>query len=146
MGSESGDTLRDCRKSPKMAISAISHVVISITYKHQIWGFRIFRLWKIVKEGTIGSIVYLWRVMGALYWQLDAAKTVQEVTESLLEFIEDLSKNREGPNVDDLKNKDIRQLMHQQKRLMFQQFIDLSGVLKFGVRTSLKFIYQYPRK
>ena len=30
------DILRDCRKSPKMANLAISHVMKSMTYKHQI--------------------------------------------------------------------------------------------------------------
>ncbi len=37
------DILRDCRKSPKMAILAISHVIKSTTYKHQIYRFRVFR-------------------------------------------------------------------------------------------------------
>jgi hypothetical protein len=37
------DTLRDCRKSPKMVILAISHVIKSMTYKHQIHRFRVFR-------------------------------------------------------------------------------------------------------
>jgi hypothetical protein len=37
------DILRDCRKSPKMAILAISHVIKSMTYKHQIHRFRVFR-------------------------------------------------------------------------------------------------------
>jgi hypothetical protein len=37
------DILRDCRKSQIMAILAISHVVKSITYKHQIHRFRVFR-------------------------------------------------------------------------------------------------------
>jgi hypothetical protein len=37
------DILRDCRKSPKMAILAISHVMKSITYKDQIHIFRVFR-------------------------------------------------------------------------------------------------------
>jgi hypothetical protein len=37
------DILRDCRKSPKMAILAISHVIKSITYKHKIHKFRVFR-------------------------------------------------------------------------------------------------------
>ena len=39
----SGDILRDCRKSPKMVISAISRSMKSITYKHQNYGFRVFR-------------------------------------------------------------------------------------------------------
>ncbi len=38
-----GDTLRDCRKSQIMAILAISHVMKSIAYKHQIHRFRVFR-------------------------------------------------------------------------------------------------------
>ncbi len=37
------DILRDCRKSQIMAILAISHVMKSITYKHQIHRFRVFR-------------------------------------------------------------------------------------------------------
>jgi len=37
------DILRDCRKSPKMAIFAISHVIKSTAYKHQIYRFRVFR-------------------------------------------------------------------------------------------------------
>jgi hypothetical protein len=37
------DTLRDCRKSPIMAILAISHVMKSICYKHQVRRFRVFR-------------------------------------------------------------------------------------------------------
>ena len=37
------DTLRDCRKSPKMVISAISYLMKSITYKHQNHRFRVFR-------------------------------------------------------------------------------------------------------
>ena len=37
------DMLRDCRKSPKMAISAISHLIISMTYKRQNHRFRVFR-------------------------------------------------------------------------------------------------------
>jgi hypothetical protein len=35
--------LRDCRKSPIMAILAISHVMKSICYKHQVRRFRVFR-------------------------------------------------------------------------------------------------------
>ena len=35
--------LGDCRKSPKMAILAISHVIKSMTYKHQIHRSRVFR-------------------------------------------------------------------------------------------------------
>ena len=35
--------MRDCRKSQIMAILAISHVMKSITYKHQIHRFRVFR-------------------------------------------------------------------------------------------------------
>jgi hypothetical protein len=37
------DILRDCRKSQIMAILAISHVMKSITYKHQNHRFRVFR-------------------------------------------------------------------------------------------------------
>jgi hypothetical protein len=37
------DTLGDCRKSLKMVILAISHVMKSMTYKHQIHRFRVFR-------------------------------------------------------------------------------------------------------
>ena len=37
------DTLRDCRKSPEMAVLAISHSIKSMTYKHQIHRFRVFR-------------------------------------------------------------------------------------------------------
>ncbi len=39
----STDLLRNCRKSPKMANLAISHVMKSIAYKHQIPSFRVFR-------------------------------------------------------------------------------------------------------
>jgi hypothetical protein len=35
--------LRDCLKSPKMAISAISRSMKSITYKHKNYRFRVFR-------------------------------------------------------------------------------------------------------
>jgi hypothetical protein len=35
--------LGDCRKSPKMAILAISRAIKSITYKRQIYRFRVFR-------------------------------------------------------------------------------------------------------
>jgi hypothetical protein len=41
--SENGDTLRDCRKSPKIAILAISQLIKSITYEHQNHRFRVFR-------------------------------------------------------------------------------------------------------
>ncbi len=37
------DLLGDCRKSPKMAILAISRVMKLITYKHQIPSFRVFQ-------------------------------------------------------------------------------------------------------
>ena len=37
------DYLRGFRKSPQMAISTISLVIISTTYKHQIYRFRVFR-------------------------------------------------------------------------------------------------------
>ena len=37
------DWLRDCRKSPKLAILVFSHVMKSTTYKHQIPSFRVFR-------------------------------------------------------------------------------------------------------
>ena len=37
------DILRACRKSLKMANSPISHAKISMTYKYQIPGFRLFR-------------------------------------------------------------------------------------------------------
>jgi hypothetical protein len=40
---QSTDTLKDSRKSQIMAILAISHVMKSITYKHQIHRFRVFR-------------------------------------------------------------------------------------------------------
>ena len=40
---QTGDILRDCRKSQKMAILAFSHVIKSICYKHQIHRFRVFR-------------------------------------------------------------------------------------------------------
>jgi len=35
--------LGDCRKSPKVAILALSHVMKSDTYKHQNHKFRVFR-------------------------------------------------------------------------------------------------------
>ena len=35
--------LRDCRKSPKMAVLAISHVMKSTGYEHQNHKFRVFR-------------------------------------------------------------------------------------------------------
>ena len=35
--------LRDCRKSQKMPILAISHVIKSILYKYLIYEFRVFR-------------------------------------------------------------------------------------------------------
>jgi len=38
-----GDNLRDCRKSPKMAILAISHVMKSNGYEHQNHKFKVFR-------------------------------------------------------------------------------------------------------
>ncbi len=41
--STNGDILRDCRKSQIMAILAISHVMKSTTYMHQIHRFRVFR-------------------------------------------------------------------------------------------------------
>jgi len=41
--SSCGDILRDCRKSPEMAILANSHVMKSISYKYQILRFRVFR-------------------------------------------------------------------------------------------------------
>ena len=59
-----------------------------------------------------------------LYWQLTTREIYSEMLNKMLKVVEDLNKNREGPNVDDLKNKDIRQLIYQQKRLMLQQFID----------------------
>ncbi len=37
------DKLRDCRKSPKVAILALLHVMKSDTYKHQNHKFRVFR-------------------------------------------------------------------------------------------------------
>ncbi len=37
------DILRDCRKSPKITILAISQLIKSITYKHQNYRFRVFR-------------------------------------------------------------------------------------------------------
>ncbi len=37
------DILRDCRKSPKVAILALMHVMKSDTYKHQNHKFRVFR-------------------------------------------------------------------------------------------------------
>jgi len=40
---KSTDTLRDCRKSPKMAILAISHVMKSNSYEHQNHKFKVFR-------------------------------------------------------------------------------------------------------
>ena len=40
---EYGDILRDCRKTPKIAILAISHIIKSVTYKHKIHRFRVFR-------------------------------------------------------------------------------------------------------
>jgi hypothetical protein len=42
-GFRSTDMLGDCRKSLKMVILAISHVMKSMTYKHQIHRFRVFR-------------------------------------------------------------------------------------------------------
>ncbi len=42
-GFKSADMLGDCRKSQIMANLAISHVIKSITYKHQIHRFRVFR-------------------------------------------------------------------------------------------------------
>jgi hypothetical protein len=37
------DTSRDCRKSPKITILAISQLIKSITYKHQNYRFKVFR-------------------------------------------------------------------------------------------------------
>ncbi len=37
------DILRDCRKSPKMSNLPISHLMKSISYKHQNRKFRVFR-------------------------------------------------------------------------------------------------------
>ena len=45
-GFKSADMLGDCRKSPKMANLAISHVMKSITYKYKISSFGFFdSLW-----------------------------------------------------------------------------------------------------
>jgi len=38
-----GDILRDCRKSPKIAISGILNYIKSITYSRQNHRFRVFR-------------------------------------------------------------------------------------------------------
>ena len=40
---QTGDILRDCRKSPKMPNLPISHSMKSISYKHQNRKFRVFR-------------------------------------------------------------------------------------------------------
>jgi hypothetical protein len=40
---ETFDILRDRRKSPKGVILAISHIINSIAYDHQIYRFRVFR-------------------------------------------------------------------------------------------------------
>ena len=40
---QTGDILRDCRKSPKMSKLPISHLMKSISYKHQNRKFRVFR-------------------------------------------------------------------------------------------------------
>jgi len=47
------DTLRDCRKSPKVVILAISHVMKSNGYGHQNHKFRVFR--QSLQKGQISN-------------------------------------------------------------------------------------------
>ena len=78
------DICWDCRKSSKMAILPILHVVKSITYKHQIHRFRVFeslamyhrflirlKTWCLSnKAGIISSHENLWYPLPPVLWLL----------------------------------------------------------------------------